>query len=357
MNILVDIGHPAHVHLFKHFYHDMVERGHNLFVTARDVPAITQLLNIYQIPFLNLGKKHDSLGRKGLDQLLLDWEMFRFVRKNKIDIGLHGITVAHVSRITKMASIIPDDDDDAVEPLFAKYAHPCADVVLTPDPIKRKTQHAVYVPTYHELAYLHPNRFQPDEQVLQEIGVVNGEPYFIVRFNAFKAHHDIGNGGLSVDAKRKLIQMLLQRGKVFITAEREIDEEFRPYQLRISPEKIHSLMYYATMLVGDSQTMTSEAALLGTPAVKCNSFAGKLSVPNEMETKYAFLPNESDCMLEKIDELLSKPNLKSEWLKRRQRMLAEKIDYTAFLTWFIENYPHSATECQSFSEQDWERFR
>jgi len=32
--------------------------------------------------------------------------------------------------------------------------------------------------------------------------------------------------------------------------------------------------------------MTSEAAMLGTPSLKLNSFAGKLSVPNELEQKY-----------------------------------------------------------------------
>jgi len=49
---------------------------------------------------------------------------------------------------------------------------------------------------------------------------------------------------------------------------------------------MHSLLYYATMFIGDSQTMTSEAAMLGTPSLKLNSFAGKLSVPNELEQKY-----------------------------------------------------------------------
>lgn len=35
------------------------------------------------------------------------------------------------------------------------------------------------------------------------------------------------------------------------------------------------------------------------------------------------------------------PNLKEEWQRRRQKMLSEKIDVTAFMVWFIENYPDS----------------
>ncbi len=35
-------------------------------------------------------------------------------------------------------------------------------------------------------------------------------------------------------------------------------------------------------------------------------------------------------------------NLKEEFQIRRQKMLADKIDVTAFLVWFVENYPNSA---------------
>jgi hypothetical protein len=51
---------------------------------------------------------------------------------------------------------------------------------------------------------------------------------------------------------------------------------------------------------------------------------------------------QSEAMFEKIEELLSIPNLKEEWQQRRQRMLQDKIDVSAFFVWFIENYPDSA---------------
>jgi predicted glycosyltransferase len=101
------------------------------------------------------------------------------------------------------------------------------------------------------------------------------------------------------------------------------------------------------MYVGESQTITSEAAVLGVPALKCNTFARRLSIPNELENRfglcYSFIPEEFGKMLEKIDELLALPDLKSEWQKRRQKMLSEKIDVTAFLVWFVENYPESVS--------------
>lgn len=342
MNILFDINHPAHVHLLHHTYFALKAKGHTLYVTVKDIPAAKELLDHFGIPYICIGHKDDSLAKKGLEQLLYDWRVWQIVRKHHMDVGVGpSMTLAHVSRLSRMKSVILDDDDDAVEPLFVKYAHPFADVILSPDSIRRKAKQTIYHAGTHELAYLHPNRFTPDKQVLSEVGLRPSEPFFIVRFNAFKAHHDVGAKGLSMEGKRRLINLLSQHGRVFITSERDIEEEFKPYQLHVPQEKIHSLMSYATMFVGDSQTMTSEAAVLGTPAVKCNSFAGRLSVPNELERKYglcyAFLPEQEEAFFAKIEELLAMPDLKAEWQRRRQILLADKIDVTQFLTSFIEN--------------------
>lgn len=346
MNVLFDINHPAHVHLLRNTYYILTEHGHQVLVAVKEIPAAIKLLKLYDIPYVNIGKKDDALAKKGLDQLMFDLRILKLVREHHIDLGIgSSINLPHVSKLSRMKSIVLDDDDDDAEPLFVKFGHPFADAILTPSAIKRKSKKAVYVDSYHELAYLHPNRFTPDPTVLREVGLKEGEPFFILRFNAFKAHHDVGAEGLSIENKRRLVELLKARGKVLITTERNIDDEFKPYQMKVSPEKAHSLMYYATMFVGDSQTMTSEAAVLGTPAVKCNTFAGRLAVPNELEQKYglcySFLPTQQDVFFAKIDELLAMSNLKEEWQKRRQRLLTEKMDYSGFLVWFLEHYPQS----------------
>ena len=347
MNILIDIAHPAHVHLIKNTYYELINKGHKVIVTVKDIPSAIQLLNIFEIPFIYLGGKSDSLIGKAFLQLKFNYLLWQVVVREKINIAFgSSLTIAQLSKYTKVKSIILDDDDDDVEPLFVKYAHPAADHILSPACAIRRTQKMIGYSGYHELAYLHRNRYNPDESVLSEIGVQPGEKYFILRFNAFKAHHDVGVQGLSLENKRQLISLLERHGKVFITTERNIDDEFKPYQLKVSPDKAHSLMYYATMLVGDSQTMTSEAAVLGTPAIRCNTFVRRISYLEEEEFKYnltyGFLPENSDSLFSKINELLEMPNIKNEWKKRRENMLKDKIDVTAFLTWFIENYPQSA---------------
>jgi len=117
---------------------------------------------------------------------------------------------------------------------------------------------------------------------------------------------------------------------------------------------------YAKMLVGDSQTMTTEAGVLGTPAIRCNSFVGENDMGNfiELEQKYSLIFNYDDPnkAMEKAVELIQKPNLKEEWKKKREQLLKDKIDVTAFMVWFIENYPESFREMKENPEIQY-RFR
>ena len=381
MNILIDIVHPAHVHLVRNFYKEMSARGHKVVVTCKHIPSAMQLLEMYGIPYIPLGEKKDSLWLKAFEQMVYNIRLLRIARREGCSIAFgSSITLAHVAALSKLSlfrkridAILLDDDDDEVEPLYAKYAHPFAEVVLSPKDTPRATKKVVYYPAYHELAYLHPKRFVPSEEVLDEAGigykkdasgkVTEVEPYFIMRFNAFKAHHDVGVVGLTIENKRRMVELLSRHGKVFITTERNIDPEFAPYQLKVSPEKAHSLMYYATLFVGDSQTMTSEAAVLGTPSIRCNTFVGRIHYLEEEEHRYGltygFRPEESERMFARVEELLAMgtAELKKEWGKRREVLLGEKIDYTAFMVWFVENYPSSVALTKNADEKFWKQFK
>jgi len=246
-----------------------------------------------------------------------------------------------------MKSILLDDDDAEAVRLFSLFAHPFAGTVVSPAALSHQRTHKrdiVYEGT-HELFYLHPNYFRPDPAVPAGAGIDISSPYFILRFVSGKAYHDKGERMLSLDQKLRLVRLLERYGRVYITTERNIDSELQQWQLKIPPEQIHHLLWYATMFVGDSQTMTSEAAILGTPALKCNSFAHKLSVPNMLEDRYelcySYQPEEFDVMYLKMEQLLNTQGIKEIWGTRRERFLKDSIDPTAWLVDFIENYPES----------------
>jgi predicted glycosyltransferase len=172
-NILVDIGHPAHVHLFKYFIRAMKTRGHQVFVLTKNVDSITRLLKIYEIPYTTVGVKPNSIFLKYLFQISIILKTILFIRKNKIDIGIGiSMTLPIVARFTGIPTIGMDDDDVSITPVYAKFINK-SDTIITPDALaheKRGLNH-IAVPSYHELAYLHPRRFMPDPAVLSEAGI------------------------------------------------------------------------------------------------------------------------------------------------------------------------------------------
>ena len=346
MNLLFDIGHPGQVHLFRNAIKILQSRGHRVTVTVKEIPSAQQLLDAYGIPWLSLGRKFNSVVMKGLSQIRFDYRLWGIARAYDIDIAVgSSITIAQVSAVHRMKSIILDDDDAEAVRLFSLFAHPFANTVLSPDALAHQRTHSrdvVYAGT-HELFYLHPDCFTPDPSVPVKAGIDITLPYFILRFVSGRAYHDIGGKWISIEQKLRIVKLLGKYGKVFITTEHEIEPELQEWQLKIPPEFIHHLIYYATMFVGDSQTMTSEAAILGTPALKCNSFAHKLSVPNMLEEKYdlcyAFQPDEFDDMIAKMESLLNKDGIKQQWAKKRERFLSDSINPTDFLVRFIEDYP------------------
>ena len=108
---------------------------------------------------------------------------------------------------------------------------------------------------------------------------------------------------------------------------------------------MHHVMAFASLYIGDSQTMAAEAGVLGTPFVRFNDFVGRLSYLNELENDYLLGYGHKTYDVEgfyaSIQRWLDTPDRKSICAERRDRMLADKIDYAKFLTWFIETYPES----------------
>jgi predicted glycosyltransferase len=307
------------------------------------------LLELENIDYFSLkGKKRDSLFGKGMMQVMYNLFLWRLVRRWRIEIAVGtSVTIAQITPFCRIKSIFLDDDDDEVEPLVVKYAHPFCSAVLSPDVLqgKRKARQTVFYRGTHELAYLHPNRFTPDKATLAMAGLNENEPYFVIRFNVFKAHHDGHVHGLTLEQKLRLIELLSRYGRVLITTEREAEPELEPYRLPVPPDKIHDLLAFATLFLGDSQTMTAEAAVLGTPALRCNTLVGEISYLADLENNFGmafgYKPEQFEQMLQKAEQLLQQPDLKSRWQEKRRAFLSERIDTTAFLVDFIEQFPGS----------------
>lgn len=61
VRILIDIGHPGHVHLFRNFANLIIENGHSVLFTCREKEFEVELLKKYGFNFYSLGKKYRSV--------------------------------------------------------------------------------------------------------------------------------------------------------------------------------------------------------------------------------------------------------------------------------------------------------
>ncbi len=346
MKILFDIGHPAHVHLFKNVIHEMNNKGHEILITAREKEVTKQLLDVYGIPYTQVGSI-----KTGKINLILEWiyrdiKIFQLAKKFNPDIliGVLNPSIVHAGAILKKKTIIfTDSEPEAIKfPIADIITTPLADTIITLSSVKHcYGEKEIRINSYKELAYLHPNWFRPNPHVLENAGINETTKYVILRFVSWRAYHDAGRGGFDIEHKRRLVKELSPYIRVFISSEQELLEEFEQYRIPLPPEQMHNFLFFASLLISDSQTMTTEAAVLGTPAIRCNSFVGTNDMGNfiELERKYGLIYNYKsiDDVLKKSIKIISSEKYKQKWRERRAVLLQEKEDFTAFLIEVIEN--------------------
>ena len=351
MRVLFIIGHPAHVHLFKHVIKNLLKKGHEIKVVARDKDCTLELLDAYGIDYELVNIFYESLLKKMYGMIKTDYEVYKIVRRFKPDImcGVLDPYIAQVGRLTGIPSIIFTDTEDA------KIANwltiPFADVVCTPACFRENFSPRKHIRYngYHELAYLHPKYFKPNPEVLDDLGVSKDDKIVILRFISWGASHDITLKGIQREVD--LVKFLEQYGNVYITSERNLNKKLEKYRLKISPESLHSVLYYADLYMGEGGTTAVEAAILGTPAIHVESkngvATGELSGNfRELRDKYGLLYFYSDQnqALEKAIDILENKKSKKEWQKKRKKLIEDKIDVTKWITNFIERYPQSFYE-------------
>ncbi|MCE5250168.1 DUF354 domain-containing protein, partial [bacterium] len=340
--MLVDITHPAHVHFFKHSLWIWLEKGHDVIVTSRDKDLTVYLLDCYGFKHINLGHHGTTPFELAQELLVRCTKLHGIVRRERPDIltAIAGTFIAPVGRLTGTPSVTFYDTEHAT--ISNSIAYPLSRHLVLPSCYRRviKRPHLTYN-GYHELAYLHPAYFKPDPSVLNLLGLTESDPFIIMRFVSMKSGHDIGYSGLSAAMKRKAVQAFSPHGRVFITSEKELPDDLEPYRMQIPPEKIHDALYYASLLYGESATMASEAAVLGTPAVYIDRVGRGYT--DEQERVYGAVFNFSDSAedqersIQKGIELLTTPRVKELWREKRDRILSEKIDVTRYITDLIEN--------------------
>lgn len=349
MKILIDISHPSDVHLFKNFAWIMKRKGHEILFTTRQKEVTIELLNYYKLNYINIGSHFKNLSKKLWGMFKFDYMIYKIAKKFKPDLFLSmaSIYASHTSFILKKPHIAFDDSEPVPEHQLLYI--PFTKIIFTPKAFKKNFGHKqIRYAGFKEMAYLHPKYFKPNPSSLSSLGINRNEKYALLRFVSFRASHDIGIKGFSDKNKIYAVKELHKHGKVFISSEDKPPKELEKHIIKIPPTQLHDALFYASLFMGDSQTMATESALLGTPAIRCNTWVGtrrEMSNFIELERQYKLLINfhikEQNKAIERAVNYFKEDGLKKEWQQRRQKLFEEKIDVTAFLVWFIDEYPKS----------------
>ena len=395
MRYLFFTNTPAHVHLYRHVVPRLAERGHEVLVLARDYGCTLDLLAYFGLPYRVYGRC-DTTKASLLRQLPRQYfSIFRQVRRYQPDVifGM-GAYAAHAGAITGASTILVLDS----EPTSLDHAisRPFADALITPEAFRKDLGENHYTfPGFKECAYLHPEVYEPSgygpaaagsesagsqrsdypptladapltnggdvtdggevtnrgdvtdggeltKGVRPELGV-GDDRYAIVRFNAFGSHHDLSEGGFTAAQRRELVRSLAEHLTVLVSDEGEnLDLESLPArEFDLHPARLHDALAEADLLVADTQTMVTEAALLGTPAIRSNSFVGDDDMGNFLELERRGLVENVatfEDVLTRASDLAADEGTPRKWRRRRDEYVDELVNLTTVLVEVAEHH-------------------
>ena len=334
MKIFIDIGHPAHVHYFRNFIKIMESRGHEFLITARDRQHVFALLDFYGIKYISRGKGSESTMGKIFYLVKASFRILMLVRTFRPDIFIDFGTMYSClsSFLTGKKHIVFEDTE--ITGLYRTIYKPFVNEIYTPEcfELDLGNKHKRFK-GYMELAYLQDKYFTPEESVLESAGLKPGDIFSIVRFVNWKAVHDMGNAGMTTVEKISLVRKLEKYGRVFISSEMPLPEELDRYRLNLKSEKLHSLMSFAALVIGESATMASEAVMLGTPAIYVDKEGRGYTrdLKNRYGVLFNFTPDDMGGVIAKAEELLSSGEWKKKALTMRKKILSENADLTELM--------------------------
>ncbi|NOZ10653.1 MAG: DUF354 domain-containing protein [Gammaproteobacteria bacterium] len=353
MRILIDIGHPAHVHFFRNPIKLLSERGHKILILSREKECTLDLLNEYSLDHISIS----SQGGNGIISLAREL-VIRNLRLGKIAREFHphimaaigGVSIAQVGRFLGIPSVVFYDTENAH--LQNAITYPFAHLVVVPRcysswvPRRRHTKYN----GYHELSYLDPRYFEPNRLIAVANGVSEKLDTFFIRVVSWQASHDVGEQGWSLSLLEKLTYKLEQIGVVIISSEMDLPESLDRFKYKGRLSEVHHVLAYCRAYIGESATMASECAVLGIPAIYAAT-TGR-GYTDEQEKLYKMVRNvrllDWSILEREVDQLLAYDS--KHWLRARQSMLSHTTDVTKYVVKVLEDYPYVGDQAESLSE-------
>ncbi len=317
MNFIFELNHPKHYYQFKHVIESLKKQNHLILILARNKDVLLNVLAEEKVDYVVFGKHYKSILGKVFGSILILLAYYRIVRKFKPNaiVSKASVFAVIIGKIINIKTFIFPDSE--VVKLTNKIVAPLASYIITPNSFELDFGEKHFrVPGLFESCYLAPNVFTPN------FGLISSyvkKPYAIIRFVGWNANHDINNSGFSLSQKLSIVNVLKPYMNVYVSSETTLPDPLSEYNLTVPTSLIHHVLSFSDLYIGDSQTMATEAALLGTPSFRSNSFVGENDMSNFkiLENEFGLLLNISDfdTLVSQVEEF-AKVSRKNEWKKK-----------------------------------------
>ena len=330
LRVLVDIGHPAHVHVLKHVIWRIEESGGKVCITTRQKDVATDLLDAYGLEYRIVGQ-YSNLTDRAMSLVKTTHKLLKIAQEFNPHAFLScgSVHAAPVARIlNRVCMTFVDTEGSIIQGSVIRFF---SSMIYTPEVFQRNLgkKHIRYNGS-QKMAYLLPKYFKPDVQVLSKYGLTEEDTFFVVRVVSWKATHDWGQRGIA--DLPGLVQHLQKYGKVVLSMESGVSSDLKNHTLTIAPEDMHSMLAYARAYVGEGATMASECACLGTPSIYLNTqVAGTIDAEEAAGLLYHIIPSENmeNQIRTAIDEVMAIPP--EQFRERSRDFLSGKIDVVEFI--------------------------
>lgn len=344
MKISLLILQPHHLDFFKNLYEELEAKGHNVWCLVRDDEINRLYLSGSDI-------KHTFFGNKPGDHLP------KFVHHTRNKLCLISKLLALRPDLALSVNSLPPSPFNSIfnttSVVFLDYKlrkkeerslFNYADKIVTPDcyPFDVPSNKHVFHPSYHSLAYLHPNRFNADIQILEQLSI-EPKDYIFVSFAREDWIEGKDQNLLQRREKIDIVRALDEHCEVFVDERGSVPEPLKEYIPSVSLDEYNHLLANAKLAVGDDPIVSSEAGVLGVPWI----FISESTAPTleEQEVHYEIGTRVADVEeAEKLAGMILTEEIKPNFQKARRDILKDKMDLTEWMIKFVKAYQQTLSD-------------
>ena len=336
MKIIIEIGHPGHVHQFRKVISKLINGGHDVLVVAKKKESAIDLLKFYKIKHKIIGKNYKNLVLKLYSLLMSVINLFIIARNFSPDLFISRVspTSSFVSLLRGSNHIAFNDTEHCT--LTDKLALPFCHKVITPMSFSKDLgENQISYNSFTEMFYVSDLKKPLASKIYNKLGINSSDKITLLRFVSWSAAHDIGFKGISIKEKVLLVKYLSQYSKVFISSESKLPSSLKSYSLKTNPSEFHDVLGLSSLYVGDGATTASEAALMGVPSIYTNPI--ELGYIDELERKKLLFQELTFNKIIRRSSNIIKSNYNRETERLSKILRSNLVDPVEFSMSIIEN--------------------